>query len=370
MREPLIRHIWREPKPLEGFGVGVCLHGHTKHSVEPLNFLPRYLHAVPLLAQVARYYERPPRAVDFARAWWTPPLAPAAAVRLEGKQIEALGLRPMVSLTDHDDVSAGLSLGATAQVGQIPISCEWTVPYAGSFFHIGVHNIPRRSAASWMEAMREYTAHPRECLLPAVLGEFARVPEVLLVLNHPFWLEEEVAGSIHDAALSALLDACAAWIGALELNGTREWNENAATIELARRRGFPLVSGGDRHVCEPSACINLTSARDFSEFADEVRKGRTTVLFLNRYREPMAQRIVSMLRDVLRTYPEDPGRERWSDRIFYRHEDGRVESLAQICAGREPRLLAALVSAIRMAGGERLRPAWRAMLRPAQELLP
>ena len=35
---------------------------------------------------------------------------PAAALRLEKEQIAKLGLRPMVSLTDHDDVEAGFAL--------------------------------------------------------------------------------------------------------------------------------------------------------------------------------------------------------------------------------------------------------------------
>ncbi len=33
----------------------------------------------------------------------------------------------------------------------------------------------------------------------------------------------------------------------------------------------PVISGGDRHGCEPNGVINLTAARTFSEFAQEVR---------------------------------------------------------------------------------------------------
>src|SRR5262249_4096694 len=146
----------------------------------------------PGFAQILRYYEREPLRVDFSRAWWTPPLSPASALNLEREQIAGLGLRPIVSLTDHDDIEAGLSLGVTADPSDTPVSVEWTVPYYRTFFHLGVHNIPRNAAGAWMDAMTRYTAAPREEALPAILDEFARVPGSLVVLNHPFWLEEGV----------------------------------------------------------------------------------------------------------------------------------------------------------------------------------
>ena len=97
MGENKVKFAWRESRPADGFHSAVCLHGHTMHSVECLSFLPRHLHHVPGISQVVGYYERA-RSVDFARAWWTPPLTPASALRLEREQIAALGLRPMVSL--------------------------------------------------------------------------------------------------------------------------------------------------------------------------------------------------------------------------------------------------------------------------------
>jgi len=200
MPKSTVQFAWREPRSTEGFHSGVCLHGHTMHSQECLSFLPRYLHHVPGISQVVSYYQRGPRRVDFARAWWTPPLTPASALSLEREQIAALGLRPMVSLTDHDDIEAGLALGVTADPAETPVSVEWTVPYERSFFHVGVHNIPRNAARRWMSAMAEYTAAPREDTLPAILDEFARVPDVLTVLNHPFWLEEGVAEDHHRRA--------------------------------------------------------------------------------------------------------------------------------------------------------------------------
>jgi hypothetical protein len=359
MRESTVKFLWREPRAAREFKSGVCLHGHTMHSEECLSFLPRHLHHVPLVSQVVSYYERGPHHVDFARAWWTPPLSPASALSLERVQIAGLGLRPLVSLTDHDNIEAGLALGVTADPREVPLSVEWTVPYMRTFLHLGVHNISRRSAREWMSTMAEYTANPREPMLPAILDEFARLPEVLLVLNHPFWLEEGVVEAEHRIALARVLEQCIGWFDAFELNGTRPWKENAETIELARANGLPLISGGDRHACEPSSCINLTNARSFAEFVSEIRAGCSTILFLSQYREPMAQRVLEASRDILAYYPEYPGRARWSDRIFYRGADGVARSVAQIWENREPRMLAGAVGAIQLLGGGRFRPALR-----------
>jgi hypothetical protein len=340
------------------------------HSQECLSFLPRYLHHVPGISQIVNYYERAPRRVDFARAWWTPPLTPASALRLEQEQIAGLGLRPMVSLTDHDDIQAGLALGVTADPADTPVSVEWTVPYARSFFHLGVHNLPRKAAREWMAAMAAYTGAPRETALPAILNELARVPDVLIVLNHPFWLEEGVEEKDHPHALARILRECVDCFDAFELNGTRRWQENADTIELARAHGRPVISGGDRHACEPSACINLTNARTFAEFAAEIREGHSLIVFLPQYREPMTHRLLEASRDILRTYPEYPGRERWSDRIFYRGDDGVARTVAQIWYGREPRLLRGAVSAVQFLAGSRFRPALRLVLSERGELHP
>jgi hypothetical protein len=369
MRGSTVQFLWREPRSIGGFCSGVCLHGHTMHSQECLSFLPRYLHHVPGISQTVSYYERA-RHVDFARAWWTPPLTPASALRLEQDQIASLSLRPLVSLTDHDDIQAGLALGITADPAETPLSVEWTVPYQRSFFHLGIHNLPRNAAHEWMAAMAAYTAAPREAELPAILQELARHPGVLIVLNHPFWIEEGVAEEDHPRALTLILSACIHCFDAFELNGTRCWKENADTIKLARTHGRPVVSGGDRHAGEPSACINLTNARSFAEFAAEIREGQSSILFLPQYREPMAHRVLEAARDILKTYPEYPGRERWSDRIFYRGEDGEARTVAQIWQGREPRILQGAVSAVQLLAGARFRPALRFFLSERGEMHP
>jgi hypothetical protein len=364
MRDGGVQFLWRNPRLAEGFKTGVCLHGHTLHSEECLWFLPRYLEAVPGVAQAIRAYQR--AGADFSRAYWTPPLTPASALALERQQIAGLGLRPIVSLTDHDNIEAGLALQVTADRRRVPLSVEWTVPYEGSVFHLGIHNLPRQ----WMAALAAYTAAPEETWLPELLSGLAVAPDTLIVLNHPFWLEEGVSEAVHRPALAGLLRECGEWIHALEMNGTRPWGENADTVALAHAHSRPVISGGDRHAREPAACLNLTNAATFAEFAAEVRAGESTVAFLPHYLESMAMRILQASWDILRPYPEYPGRERWTDRIFYRGEDGVARPLGTIWERGAPWIARAAAAALELAATTRLRQAVRLFAMRRGEILP
>ena len=330
MRNRSVSFLWDESGSVGQFHAGVCLHGHTMHSEECLSFLPRYLRRVPGISPIVSRYESPPFGVDFSRAYWTPPLTPASALWVERKQIAKLGLRPLVSLTDHDNIQAAMALQVTADCQEVPVSVEWTVPFHRSILHLGVHNLPPEVARTWMSAMATYTAAPQERLLPEILSELASIPEVLIVLNHPFWLEEGVEEEDHRRALDRVLRESIAWLHAFELNGTRRWPENAAVVELARSYARPVISGGDRHACEPAACLNLTDAASFGEFVSEIRGGHSSVLFMTHYQEAMPIRVLETIWDVLRPYPEYPGRERWTDRAFYRTEDGTPQPLSAL----------------------------------------
>jgi hypothetical protein len=334
-----IHFLWRDKSSVKGFHTGVSLHGHTMYSQECLSFLPRYLHQVPGVSQFVRRRQQssPGHAgVDFARAYWTPPLGPASALNLERKQIAGLGLRPLVSLTDHDDIQAGMALQLTTENADAPISVEWTVPFGRTFLHLGIHNLPPRTARGWLSAMACYTATSKTTGLPDLLRALYGLPEALVILNHPFWLEEGVTESDHRGALDRFLPECIGWIHAFELNATRSRKENAAVIDLARAWKRPLISGGDRHACEPCGCINLTNAGSFAEFAGEIRQGESQILFMPQFREPQALRILEMCWDVLRPHPEQPGRERWIDRVFYRGDDGVARPLAAIWQDTSP----------------------------------
>ena len=322
------------------------------HSEECLEFLPRYLNGMPGMSRIT---ER----TDFKRAFWTPPLDPAAALAVEQRQIARLKLTPLVSLTDHDNIEAGFALE------EVPISVEWTVPYRRSILHLGIHNLPRGSARFWGSTMAAFTAAPAEERLPEILKELASLPETLVVLNHPFWLEEGVLAADHSPALEQFLRECVEFVHAFELNGTRPWKENRDTIELAAAHNRPMISGGDRHACEPSACLNLTNAKSFAEFATEVRDGESSVVFMPHYRQPMGLRILEASCEILASYPEYPTRRRWIDRFFYRSENGHVQSLAEVWENREPWMLKPATGTLRLLGTNGVRGALRAVFSQA-----
>jgi hypothetical protein len=358
MKIDRIHFRWLHP-PAASWKSGVSLHGHTLYSRECLSFLPRHIGRIP----GGRWWLRRRAAfVDFSRAYWTPPLTAASALELERAQIAGLGLSHMVSLTDHDDIQAGLSLQVTHRRSEAPVSVEWTVPFRGAILHLGVHNLPAGLDRAWASAMADFTVEPEESLLPALLEGLSRSPETLIVLNHPFWIEEGIDAAVHTHALRAFLQTCAVHLHAVELNGTRLWCENRAAIALADANDLPVISGGDRHCCEPSACMNLTNAATFSEFAAEVRGGHSTVLFLDHYREPMTSRIADAIWDVLRPYPEYPGRERWIDRVFYPDENGIHQPLSHIWNGRIPCAARLGASLMELAATTGIRNALRAVL--------
>lgn len=365
-----INFVWRDAASARGYSTGVCLHGHTMYSEECLNFLPRYLRQIPGLSRIVDGYEEGPQPVDFNRSWWTPPLSPASALRLEQDQIAAMGLRPLVSLTDHDNIEAGISLQVAAAPELVPVSVEWTIPFERSILHMGIHNLPPATAHLWNSRLAEYTATPDERALPEMLTELAHIPDVLIVLNHPFWREEGVAEPDHRRALDRALREWIGWFHALEINGTRPWRENAAVIELARTHQLPLISGGDRHACEPAACLNFTCASTFPEFVSEIHGGYSSLWFMPQYREPMGLRVLEAARDILRPYPEYPARERWTDRFFHRGDDGIAQSLSAVWQDHVPWLPSIAAGILQLSATTSLRPALRLLLAQRGEILP
>src|SRR5262249_5151890 len=123
------------------------------------------------------------------------------------------------------------------------------------------------------------------------MDRLASVRDVLLVLNHPLWDTCEMGEARHRELLLSFLAWHKNYIHAFELNGLRTWDENLRVMELASHWNLPVISGGDRHGCEPNAVINLTRAKDFSTFVQEIRtEGRSVVVFLQQYRQPLAFR--------------------------------------------------------------------------------
>ncbi len=344
-----ISYDWMPPSPAGSYVSGVSLHSHTSHSVESLMFL-----AYPALKRLFDYYERRSSErhglkLDFVAAHWRPPLLPRMALDLESQQIRNLGLRPMVSLTDHDDIQAPLLLRTLRSSRKMPVSVEWTVPFGATVFHVGIHNLPVEHAAAWMERLAAYTAAPCEQELYRLLSELHAEPRVLIVLNHPLWDLYET-GTLHRSELRRFLETHNERVHALELNGLRHPRENREVTALAREWSQLLISGGDRHGMEPNANINLTAATSFDEFVHEVRNERLShVLFLEQYRQPWSHRIMSSTVDSITNHTSfSKGWQRWDERAFHPDREGVMRPLSELWAnGRAPLPLAAAIVAAR-----------------------
>ena len=347
---------WAQAGVARRYRVGVSLHSHTNLSEESLNIIPRYTAKVPYLGSEIRkleqrYLQRTGRRLQFGDAFWTPPLSPRQAYELESRQLtQELGLFPMVSLTDHDNIQAGYQLRVLNL--DVPVSTEWSVPFGPTVFHVGVHNLnPSRGHAIMGMLARNAT---RDLL--AFLHED---PGVLIVLNHPFWDEAGAGATEHANLLGAFLERHGDWIHALELNGLRPWAENRKVAWLARQTGHPVISGGDRHGCEPNSNVNLTNATTFAEFAAEVRNDReSNILFMPQHREPVRYRALQTMWDVMRDYPEHPaGRRHWTDRVFFRDPatGGHAIPLRHYFDGNEPALVKQFSTALRIVESRRVR---------------
>ena len=356
---------------------GVSLHSHTSHSKETLDFIPRFAAHVPVVRDLVRAQEAKYRGVhgqdlNYFNAWWTPPLGPREALAVERKQIEDLGLRPLVSITDHDNVEAPLLLRVLPEGRNTPVSVEWTVPYRGVILHLGVHNLPPRRATQCMESLAAFTANPREDDLESMLAWLNEEPGTLVVFNHPYWDEKGVGRPAHNSVAEEFLRRYRPFLHALELNGLRPWSENRRVAALAESFARPVVSGGDRHCAEPNALINLTNSDTFGEFVEEVRDyGRSHVLVMPQYREPAVTRIMKMIADAMRDNgAHTHGWVRWSDRVFYRDAvTGAVESLSSIWPNRrQPFVVRAFAGSCRLLENRGLHAALRQLTPPVQEL--
>jgi hypothetical protein len=146
----------------------------------------------------------------------------------------------------------------------------------------------------------------------------------LIVLNHPLWDIEIVGQQRHDDLLEHFIKEHGKWIHAFEINGFRSWSENKAVMELAESLNMPLVTGGDRHCGKPNTVLNLTNAKTFTEFAEEIRVDkRSEVVIMPEYRQPLHSRQLASIVEILKHYPEFPeGRRRWFDRVHFDTGDG------------------------------------------------
>jgi hypothetical protein len=368
--------LWADPKAPREYRTAVSLHSHTSHSKESLFFIAEYasrqtvLHWA-LTTYAKRAYTRGAITVDFRKAYWTPPLRPLAAFRLERDQIQDhLNLAGIVSLTDHDNIEASTLLQVVPEASQTPVSVEWTVPYKDTMLHIGVHNLPAARAEDTMAKLTEYPKSPANGCLRDLLAMLDENPEVLIVLNHPLWDLAGVGQARHIYTLHDFLSELGMFVHAFELNGVRRWEENRAVFELAEKWNQLVVSGGDRHGTEPNAVLNLTNTQSFSEFTDEVRRRRHShVLFMPQYAAPFALRVFQWLLDTIREYPDHPkGSRIWDERVFHPDSQGDIRSLAEMWA-KPPGFVTAFFAMVRMLERPSVRSALAtAFARPEQEM--
>jgi hypothetical protein len=349
---------------IRAFRTGVSLHSHTEHSQERLNDLPEIVDKMPVVAnllrsETERYRQRSGKAIDFSRVYWRGPACARSAHDLERGQIERLGLAPLVSLTDHDDIEAGLLLQDEDVGVEVPVSVEWSVPYGETHFHLGIHNLPVSQARALMGDMAEYTARPEPDHLRSLLERFNESPEMLVVLNHPFWDIGRIGTHGTVAAADSFLQEYGHCVHALEINGLRAWSENLAVAQFAAERRKVVVSGGDRHGLEPNATVNLTRALTFAEFVSEIREDASSdVAVLEQYGEPLLLRHLLTAWDIVRDHPHLEAKRAWAARVYVEDENGIERPLCGLWS-RAPRWIDPCLNVVGLLSCAPLRAAGR-----------
>jgi hypothetical protein len=354
-----ISYLWDQPRAARGFVSGISLHSHTNQSKETLDFLAnlgnQYPLIRPLMARAERYCEEKQHfTLNYSRSYWTPPLTPKLAFELEGRQIENLDIAPLVSITDHDTISAPMLLRTVASARHIPVSTEWTVPFGDDqAFHLGIHNLPSGAGVAWMKTFESFTANPSNARLTELLAALHALPNVLIIFNHPMWDLYLIGEEKHRTRVDEFLESNGEFIHVLELNGLRNWEENRAVKRLAKKWNKLLISGGDRHGVEPNANINLSNAASFTEFVHEVRyEGVSNILFMPQYAQPWKHRILQSTLDAIRNYPEFPqGSRRWDERVYHPDARGVVRPVCEVWRdGKVPPAMHFLLEAVKMMG--------------------
>ena len=384
MSQSTVSYLWREPKAAQGFATGVSLHSHTCASKETLDFIAELSTDHAWMQPLIRWCEARSMKCsgikpEYAKAYWAPPLNPRMAFELESGQIEQkLSLPALVSISDHDDVSAPLLLRTLPSARHIPVSAEWSVPYANpsatslrrpTSFHIGIHNLPSAAASEWIARLNAFTALDpltrAANLLGEILAELDSLPNVLIVFNHPLWDLYRIGAGPHEILVNDFLATHGQHIHALELNGLRTWAENGKVRTLATQWNQLVISGGDRHGLEPNANLNLSHAVTFNEFVHEVRRDRVSnVLYMPQYAQPWKHRILQSTLDAIRNHPHFPeGSRRWDERVFAPDSEGNVRQLSTLWGMDHPPVyLSAVISIVRLMGAAPvsggLRMAW------------
>jgi hypothetical protein len=378
MKGSQISYLWKNPDAARNFNTGVSLHSHTNRSRETLDFVVKVLASDGFFGRLFQRLEgmharHSVVTLDYARAWWTPPLTPRLAFDLERRQIEnRLNRSALVSITDHDNIEAPQLLRTVASARHIPVSVEWTTPFgADQCFHLGVHNLPSAQGAQWMQTFSEFTANPSDGRLTELLSALHALPNVLIIFNHPMWDLYEIGSARHALRVDDFMRQNGRFIHAMELNGLRGWNENRVVRALAARWNKLLISGGDRHGLEPNGNVNLTNANSFSEFVHEIRdEGRSHILFMPQYAQPWKHRIMQSTLDAVRNYPDFPeGSRRWDERVYHPDANGIPQPVSALWpSGHAPLMLRLSIGIVRLMGSAPLRGSLRLAWNESRQL--
>jgi hypothetical protein len=359
--------LWNTPGVAENYQSAVSLHSHTNHSKESLGFIPEFSQRWPPLRwALAHQYKRSRVPVDLTKAHWTPPLTPKLAFEAERNQIEnVLGLAGLITLTDHDNIDAPTLLRKGEETREIPFALEWSVPFGEAIFHLGIQNLPSHCAQEIVAELVAYTQNPSSRDLSDLIEMLDQLPDVLVILNHPLWDLARMGRQRYAHSLNQFLKRNVHCLHAFEVNATRSWEENNAVIQLADCWQRLIISGGDRHGCEPSGALNLTCAQSFPEFVHEIRhEQRSHVLFMPQYAESRCMRTIQTLLDVIREYPEYPvGTRHWDGRVFHPDHISNLDRPVSAFWDTPPSFLERIFSAIRLLENAAVRQALTHVLR-------
>jgi hypothetical protein len=315
------------------------------------------------MRETHRYKRLTGQAIDFTAWYWTPPPTAQTVIDSETGRIQSqLGLRALVSLSDHDDISGPRDVDASGVDTALPISLEWTVPVNGGLLHLGVHNLPPERSVDIVNDLMAYTSELKTRSLPDLLAMLNDSPGTLLVMNHPLSNPDGRGAARLRRVATGFLDRHGEHIHALEFNGYRPWSENRMVMRLAEEFGKPVVSGGDRHGTAPNAIVNVTRADTFSAFVNEVRRDKvSTVLVMPEYQEEdLIMRKLAVVTDFFRYYPDYPlGHRRWTDRVFIKLDDGVIRPLSKCWDHTTPAWIKSVMWFVHLMGGRYIQPAFR-----------
>src|SRR5271165_6432772 len=138
---------------------------------------------------------------------------------------------------------------------------------------------------------------------------------------------------------------------------------NMAVLALAREVDLPVVSGGDRHGCEPNSVLNFTAGSSFDEFVEEIRiERRSQVVLMPQFFEPLRLRLLESAWHALSDAPGEFGRRHWMSRIFVEADDGAGRPLTEFAGTRFQKVVDRFRFVMAFLASPQMRPAWRLAL--------